>query len=92
MALPDEIISIVAQYTWTWRAPTRPDWRKGSSIIALVKSDPSWQKYKKYKEWEEEFLRTIDAKPSITTLIEVSVAICAEIFLRVVMMPLLRLK
>lgn len=45
MALSQDITSIVAHYTWAWRAPTRTNWREGSSIIDIVRSDPWWQDF-----------------------------------------------
>ena len=86
--LPPEITSIIAKYTWAWRAPTRPNWREGSSIIAQVKSDPLWQKWKERKEWQElnECCTTSNCGRcwSCDVVIGISVAICADLFLRLV--------
>ena len=96
MELPNEITSIITQYAWAWRAPTRPNWREGSSIISLVKCEPLWQEWKEYQEWKEQNeLKCIsDVKPRTSindVLLGVSVAVCADIFVQV-MIPYLRRK
>ena len=92
MELPNEITSIITQYAWAWRAPTRPNWREGSSIISLVKGEPLWQEWKEYQEWKEQNeLKCIsDVKPRTSindvllgVLLGVSVAVCADIFVKV---------
>jgi hypothetical protein len=45
MEFPSDIEALVTQYTWAWRAPTHPNWREGSSIIAILQNDPWWQDY-----------------------------------------------
>ena len=94
MELPNEITSIITQYAWAWRAPTRPNWREGSSIISLVKSEPLWQEWKEYQEWKEVRQKTRGAKKRfkprtsindvlLGVLLGVSVAVCADIFVKV---------
>lgn len=96
MEFPNEITSIITQYAWAWRAPTRLNWREGSSIISLVKSEPLWQEWKEYQEWKEQNeLKCIsDVKPRTSindVLLGVSVVVCADIFVQV-MIPYLRRK
>lgn len=86
MELPNEITSIITQYAWAWRAPTRPNWREGSSIISLVKSEPLWQEWKEYQEWKDVRQKTRGAKKRFKprtsindVLLGVSVAVCAVI-------------
>ena len=90
MEFPNEITSIITQYAWAWRAPTRLNWREGSSIISLVKSEPLWQEWKEQNE-----LKCIsDVKPRTSindVLLGVSVVVCADIFVQV-MIPYLRRK
>ena len=87
MELPDDITSIISEYAWAWRAPTRPNWREGSSIIVLLNSDPIWQEWKEKQKWKQNNElqeRANDVKPGINdVLIGLSVAICADIFVRV---------
>ena len=88
MELPPEITSIIAEYTWAWRAPTRPNWRQGSAIVALVKSDPLWQNWKECQELNECCTTSNGVRLwSRDVVIGISVAICAELFLRLVVEP-----
>ena len=45
MEFPVEITLIVSQYAWAWRAPLRPNWREGSSIIKHLIANRWWMDY-----------------------------------------------
>lgn len=96
MELPDDITTIITHYAWAWRAPTRTNWREGSSIISLVKSDPLWQQWKDYQQWKQQnelkCITHLKPRTSINdVLLGVSVAVCADIFVQLVI-PYLRRK
>ncbi len=80
MELPNEITSIITQYAWAWRAPTRPNWRE-------------WKQYQEWKEQNElKYISDVKPRTSINdVLLGVSVAVCADIFIQV-MIPYLRRK
>ena len=56
MAVPSVVESIIADYAWVWRSDLRPnevfaDWRKGSSIIKILKEDRWWIDYRRGRTW-----------------------------------------